>query len=531
VLFTIGGTRRPGQSDDEEVAMGFHLAEACRSNAERFGPAPALIIDGGTVTHRELFERSGRSAAALAARGIGRESRVGYLDKNGAEFFDLFVGVARTASVLVPLNWRLTARELGVIVGDAGLELLVVGAAFVDLAAEAVGAAGRDVPTLVIGAGYEEWRDAPNPRVVDAPPDPRDVVLQLYTSGTTGRPKGVLLDHVNLGRTASVAPQWSVDRTSVSLLATPVFHIGGSSWGVVALGQGAASVVVAELRPAELLETMEHHRVTNAFLVPSILQMLCAVPGAAERDWSALRSIAYGASPITTTALRRTIEVFGTDLFQLYGMTETTGAICQLDARDHDPDGPRAHLMRSAGRPYPWVELRVVDSRTGEPMPTGEVGEVRIRGEQVTRGYWQRPEETAATIDADGWLHTGDGGYLDAEGYLFLTDRIKDMIVSGGENVYPVEVEDVLAAHPTVIDVAVIGVPDPKWGETVKAVVVRRGEVGADELAAHCREHLAGYKLPRSFDFVDELPRNASGKVLKRELRAPYWVSAGRTIG
>jgi long-chain acyl-CoA synthetase len=278
-----------------------------------------------------------------------------------------------------------------------------------------------------------------------------------------------------------------------------------------------------------VLDQLERLRVTNAVFVPTMLRLLTAVPGAAGRDYSALRSIAYGASPITTPVLKAALGTFRCSLYGIYGLTESTGGVVQLDPADHEPDGPRAHLLRSAGRPLPWVELRVVDPDTGAEREPGEVGEVWLRAPNVMRGYHGRPEETAAALTRDGWLRTGDGGYLDGEGYLFLTDRIKDMIVSGGENVYPVEVEEALAQHPDVAEVAVIGVPDERWGETVKALVVLRSgaEPEPGELVAFARERLAGYKLPRSLDFVDDLPRTPSGKVLKRELRARY--AAGRS--
>jgi long-chain acyl-CoA synthetase len=252
--------------------------------------------------------------------------------------------------------------------------------------------------------------------------------------------------------------------------------------------------------------------------------MLSAVPGAAERDFSALRSIAYGASPITTPVLKAALRTFRCPLFGVYGLTETTGGVVQLEPEDHDAEGPREHLLRSAGRPRPWMELRVVEPESGSPLPAGAVGEVWMRGPNVMAGYANRPEATAAALTDDGWLRTGDGGYLDDEGYLFLTDRIKDMIVTGGENVYPVEVEEALSQHPAVAEVAVIGVPDERWGEAVKALVVTHpGAVAsADALVAFTRERLAGYKLPRSIDFVEELPRTPSGKVLKHELRDRY---------
>jgi long-chain acyl-CoA synthetase len=349
--------------------------------------------------------------------------------------------------------------------------------------------------------------------------EPDDVVFQLYTSGTTGVPKGVLTTNGNLAGFGRVSDAWRVDAESVFMVAMPLFHIGGTGAFLVAFMQGARTILIRAIVPEELLETMESERISNGFLVPTVLQMLCAVPGAADRDWSALRSIAYGASSITTTTLKAVLETFKCPLFQLYGLTETTGAIVQLEAADHE----REHLLRSAGRPYPWMQLKVVDPSTGEERPVGEVGEVRVKGPAVMAGYFERPAETEAAF-VDGWLCTGDGGYLDSEGYLFLTDRIKDMIVTGAENVYPIEVEEALASHPGVGEVAVIGIPDERWGERVTAVIVPRGagELDADELVAYARERLAGYKLPRNVFFTEALPKTASGKVLKRDLRQTY---------
>jgi long-chain acyl-CoA synthetase len=346
----------------------------------------------------------------------------------------------------------------------------------------------------------------------------------MYTSGTTGVPKGVLTTHRNLAAAAETSPRWGFDADTVSLTPLPMFHIGGIGWAFLGLWNGASTILVSEFAAEAVLDLLEGERVTNAVFVPTMLQMLAAVPGAAQRDYSALRSIAYGASPITTPVLKAALRTFRCALFGIYGLTETTGAAVQLDAADHDPDGPRDHLLRSVGRPYPWVELRIVDPLTRAACGPHEVGEVWLRAPNVMAGYFNRPEETAAALTADGWLRTGDGGYLDEAGYLFLTDRIKDMIVSGGENVFPVEVEEALAQHPAVDQVAVIGVPDERWGETVKALVVlRTGAVAsADELTAFARERLAGYKLPRSVDFVSDLPRTPSGKVLKRELRERF---------
>jgi long-chain acyl-CoA synthetase len=365
------------------------------------------------------------------------------------------------------------------------------------------------------------------------PSEPGDVAMQLYTSGTTGLPKGVMLANANLGALIGrVGAGWSLDATSVNLVAMPLFHIGGSGWALVGMNSGCHSILVREFVPGEILDLLVRHRVTNALFVPAMLQFMADVPGAASRDYAALRSIVYGAAPITNEVLLRAMRTFRCGFIQVYGLTESTGAITELGPEDHDPEGPRVRLLRSAGKPFPWVEIRMVDPATGQDCPPGQVGELWTRSPQNMRGYWQKPADTAAALVADGWLRTGDAGYRDPEGYIFLTDRVKDMIITGGENVYPAEVENALSGHPAVADVAVIGVPDDRWGETVKAIVVRRP--GTDpspaEIIAYAREQLAHFKCPTSVDFMDALPRNPSGKILKRELREPHWKGRERRI-
>jgi long-chain acyl-CoA synthetase len=514
------------------MAQARPLVEMFGDLARRRRDHPALVGATRTVTYGELWERGNRVAHALTAAGVGEGERVAYLDLNHPEFFEVMLGAAEIGAAIAPLNFRLTPPEMGRIVADAEAKVLVVGPAF-EAALPAIEAEAPGLTRVVrTGDDYESWLAAAS----DADPERAirgdDVVLQLYTSGTTGLPKGVMLTNDNCSALLDVAEAWNVDETSVSLVAMPLFHIGGSGWANVSLARGGTNVLVPMIDPVGLLDTIEKSRITNAFLVPAVLQMLCAVPGAEDRDFSSIRSIAYGASPITSAALSRSLEVFRAPLFQVYGLTETTGAITELSSGDHDPGGPRQHLMRSAGKPYPWVEIKAVDPVTGKDCGTDEVGEIRIRSVQNSPGYWRRPDETAAVFDGDGWLHTGDAGYLDADGYLFLTDRIKDMIVTGAENVYPIDVESALSEHPDVVDVAVIGVPDERWGETVKAVVVRRpgSELTEGALLDWARDRVAGFKRPRSVDFVDELPRNPSGKLLKRVLREPYWQGVGRTI-
>ncbi len=510
---------------------GFRLGDLVRGGEAARRAAPALVQGPVTRTYADLDARSSQVAQALLAAGVRAGDRVPVLAKNCIELVEVVFGALKMGAVAAPVNWRLTAPEVAAVLADSGAPLVVAGA---DLEAVARAATdGRDVRVVVLGEEYESWLGAQPATDPASPETDHTVVLQLYTSGTTGAPKGVMLDHANLSVLARASSTLQFGPGSVNLVAMPMFHIGGIGPALIGLYAGARSVVVAEFEPVAVLDLLERERVTNAFLVPAALAMLAAVPGAADRDWSALESLSYGASPITATSLRTIMATFRTPMMQVYGMTETTGAIVQLDPADHDPGGPREYLLRSAGKAYDGIELRIVDPATGAPLPSGTVGELLVRGDAVTPGYWGRPAETAAARTDDGWLHTGDAGYLDPDGYLFLTDRIKDMIVSGAENVYPIEVENVLAEHPDVADVAVIGVPDQRWGEAIKAVVVpRAGAVlDPDELLAWSRGRLAGYKRPRSVDIVTALPRNPSGKILKRELRAPYWAGVGRSIG
>jgi long-chain acyl-CoA synthetase len=497
------------------------VADVVREHARLRGDHVAVRHGDAALTYAQLDERSSRLANALCALGAGEGSRVAYLGRSAPEVVELLFAVSKIGAVLVPLNWRLSTPELAAVLQDAGAPVLVAAPPYLDVTAELTQPLG--VRVVAVGPEYDRLLAAHGATDPGRRGEAHDVVVQMYTSGTTGVPKGVLTTHRNLAAAAETSPYWHFDAASVSLTPLPMFHNGGIGWAFLGLWHGATTIIVSEFDAADVLDTFERQRVTNAVLVPTMLQLLTAVPGAADRDFSALRSIAYGASPITTPVLKAALRTFGCSFFGVYGLTESTGGVVQLEPEDHDPDGPRAHLLRAAGKPLPWVEVRVVDPATGVDLNPHGVGEVWLRAPNVMAGYFNRPDETAAAL-VDGWLRTGDGGYLDDEGYLFLTDRIKDMIVSGGENVYPIEVEEALAQHPDVADVAVIGAPDERWGETVMALVVPRPGTAptADELVAYARERLAGYKLPRIVRLVDELPRTPSGKVLKRELRERY---------
>ena len=519
--------------------MRWTLAGIVRTHAAERGAHPMLTVGDRTVTYRAMDEASSRIAQGLLAEGVGPQDRVAFLAKNGPEYFEVLFGGAKVNAVNVAVNWRLAPAEMEYTINDAQAKLLFLGPEFLPHLEAIEGRLATVKTIIVLGSShprhesYGAWvaRHAPDDPGLESAPD--DVAMQLYTSGTTGLPKGAMLANENLGAILPYASgPWEMDATSVNVVAMPLFHIGGSGWALCGMWNGAHSILFREFVPAEILDGLERHRVTNALFVPAMLQVLAGVPGAADRDYSQLRAIVYGASPITDEVLLRAMQTFRCPFIQVYGLTESTGAITELPAADHDPGGPRARLLRSAGKPYPWVELRIVDPDTGRDRPTGEVGELWTRSVQNMKGYWNRPDETARALAPGGWLRTGDAGFMDAEGYVFLTDRVKDMIVSGAENVYPAEVENALAGHPDIADVAVIGVPHERWGETVKAIVVRRSgsDPGAEEIIEYARARLAHYKCPTSVDWADALPRNPSGKILKRQLREPYWKGRDRRI-
>jgi long-chain acyl-CoA synthetase len=514
------------------------LGEQIRQHARSRPDHAALFCDGRSQTFAELHHRSNRVAQGLQAEGVRAQDRVAFLEINGFEYFEVLYGCGKINAVNVAVNWRLAPPEVAFIVNDSGARILFVGKQFLPLIEQIESDLQGVTRIVAIGehphyGSYETWlsRQPDEDPLVPAAPD--DICMQLYTSGTTGLPKGAMLTNANLGTLVpAVGPLIDFDEQAVSLVCLPLFHIGGSGWALLgALNVGGTSLIAPSAEPRLLLDLMEGQRATHALLVPALMNFLNQVPGAGDRDWSALKHIVYGASPITESVLKTSMEIFKCSFWQVYGLTETTGAIVALPPEDHEPDGPRAHLLRSAGRPYPWVEVRIADPETGAEVPTGQVGEVWARSAQNMKGYWHRDPDTASAF-VEGWFRTGDAGYVDEEGYIYLTDRIKDMIISGGENIYPIEVENVIADHPDVADVGVIGVPDERWGETVKAVVVARPGTSptAEGIIAFARQRLGGFKCPTSVDFTDVLPRTPSGKILKRELREPYWKGQERHV-
>lgn len=495
----------------------YRLRDQARDWARSRPHHPAFVRGWRVQTFAELDDRADRVARGLVAAGLRPGDRVALLLANAVETFEALLGCARAGLVAVPLNWRLAPAELNEVAADAAPRATLVEPRTAHLF-PALRAVPGSLVDLELGPTYEAWlAAAPRVDLPALPEDPDRVVLQVYTSGTSGRPKGVLLTDRNLGtKTVGVVPWWGLEPSSRTLVATPLFHVGALSWGLAGLVAGSTSVLAADADPGTLLRHLERDEVTHTFLVPAIIDRLCAEAPPGSR-FPHLRRLLYGASPISAATQRAAHELFGPVLTQLYGMSETTGAFTEMPA---DPAvGPESPLWRSAGRPYPWVELEVRDPQTGARCGVGQFGEVWTRSAQNSPGYAGRPEDTAALYAEDGWLRTGDGGHLDEDGLLYLTDRVKDLIISGGENVYPAEVERVLREHPGVAEAVAVGVPDDRWGEVVAAVVVPREGLDPDELTAWAGSRLAGYKRPRHVVVVEDLPRNAAGKVLRRRLR------------
>jgi acyl-CoA synthetase (AMP-forming)/AMP-acid ligase II len=482
----------------------------------RMTPNRRVVDD---LTWAQLHVQALRVASALVRDGVGVQERVVYLGKNDARFFAYLFGCALVGAVPTPLNWRLTPDEIAAMVADCRARVV-----FADPDLTGV----VRVPHVVSLGQLEDWLGpAEDPGI---PAEPDHVAFQLYTSGTTGRPKGAMFANGTNLRVLldDVAAEWGFVPGDVSLLAMPLFHMGGLAWALTGMTRGARGVVMRDFEPRAVLDTMERERVTTAFCVPAMLAALCSVAGI-DRRALALRQMVYSGSPISAAALTIAMKALRCDFVQIYGMTEATGAFAQLSAAEHDP--AHAAVLRSAGRPYPWVEVRVL-GQDGIDVPEGEIGEIATRSEQNFVGYWNRSGETAAALTEDGWLHTGDLGHLDDEGRIHLVDRAKDLIITGGENVYPAQVEEVLAAHPDLAEVAVIGVPDERWGETVRAVVVPRAGARIDpaEVIAFARDRLAHFKCPTGVVVAESLPRTATGKVIKAELREPYWRGHDRRI-
>jgi len=512
------------------------LADITRSQAKVRPGEIAQVFEDRRTSFGDLDTRASQVANGLIAMGIKPQARIGYIGMNSDLFFETVFGSFKANIVLVGINWRLAPPEIVYVLNDAGAEVLFVGAEFLPLI-EPIRSQLTSVKHFIAidgphgdWPGFQAWRDSQS--TVDPMLDIKgdDDVIQLYTSGTTGNPKGVQLTNQNYvsffdhGQQAS----WgNYDAGEVALCAMPNFHVAGLNAGVMAVAQGAKSIIMKQVDPVKVLDLIERERINAMFLVPAVIQFVVAVPGIETRDLSSLTRVFYGASPISEEVLLTAQRLLKCGFTQLYGLTETVGAGTYLPPEAHDPAKGK---LRSCGLPYPGFVVEVLDEN-GQPVPQGKVGEITIQAPTVMKGYWGKPEATAKSI-VNGKFYTGDAGFFDEDGYLYIYDRVKDMIVSGGENIYPAEVENALMSHPAIADTAVIGVPDDKWGEAVKGMVVLKPGTSAtaDEIIAFTKTRIASYKTPKSIDFIQALPRNPSGKILRRELREPFWAGKERRV-
>jgi acyl-CoA synthetase (AMP-forming)/AMP-acid ligase II len=494
--------------------------------------AVAFEQDGARITYGEADLLTRQLIALFQSYGIAKGDRLAWLGKNEMIYYLSYIAAARMGAVMVPIGWRLAAPEIAFMLTDTGAKLVLAGSEFAAIASEVA----REVPArpAVIEGTAARAEAARLDPASYSPPASDEPVLQLYTSGTTGNPKGAMLSNRNLLGTRNRGlqaglPWFFYEPDDCILLCMPCAHIGGTGLMNIGIANGVRNLVQAEFTPTGVLEAIEGGA-THLFIVPAALQMVVQHPQAATTDFSNLKFLIYGAAPMPLELLKEAVATMpNAGFLQAYGMTETSGTISALLPEDHSLQGNQR--MRSAGKALPGVEIEVRGADNVE-VPRGTIGEVCVRSPTNTAGYWQLPEATAKTIDPDGWLHTGDAGIMDEDGYIYIQDRIKDMIISGGENVYPAEVENAIFGHPAVAEVAVIGIPSAKWGEEVKACVVPKPGVTIDEddIITWARSRIAAFKAPKSVDVIDVMPRNASGKILRRQLRAPYWEGQERQV-
>jgi acyl-CoA synthetase (AMP-forming)/AMP-acid ligase II len=476
----------------------------------------AIVGARSRCTYAELNRLADQAATGLARLGIGPGDRVAWLGRNDIAYVVTFLAVRRRGACLAGLNWREAREELRRACGLLQPALLITDAVGADDAAALADA----VPHVIVADSDNlAWRDIePDPAAVLVADDEDDCLL-YFTSGATGRPKAVRHSYgrVNAALRSTMLPGFAGD--AVLLIIPPVFHVAGAVWAAQSLLAGATMVFAGpDTTTVELIAAVG---VTHALMVPTLIQMVLDEQDRSGVATPSLQLVAYGTSPISSTLLTRAMEHLGCSFTQMYGSTEAGGIISGLAVEDHVVYGPHSGRLRSAGQPLPGVTVKVIDPMTGGDLPTGEIGELVVHTPWTMRGYWHNDEATARVLDSGGWLHTHDAAQLDADGYLYLSGRLDDVIITGGENVHPGEVEEVLAALPGVAGASVVGIPDPHWGEMVVAAVIASGEASLTEqqVIDHCRTHVAGYKCPRRVLFVDELPRNATGKIVRARIR------------
>jgi acyl-CoA synthetase (AMP-forming)/AMP-acid ligase II len=518
-----------------------HLTQGVHRAMRQHPDRPATVCGSRRQNHAQFADRVARMAGALQQLGMNAGDRVGILSLNSDRYLELYFAVWWGGGVVNPINTRWSAGEIAHSIDHCDTRILAVDETFAPLVVD-LSERSRSLRTIIhAGDGprpsgmfaYEQLI-ADHAPVTDALRCDGDLAGVFYTGGTTGFPKGVMLSHANLYSGALVGLiEGLAQEGDIGLHSAPMFHLADGAFSLMLTLRGCTHVMVPSFQPERVLDAIQAERISCLVLAPTMMQMLVDHPRLSAYQLDSLQTIFYGASPISEALLERVVQSLpGTRFFQAYGQTEMSPIVSILRPEFHTAEGHRLGKLRSAGRPAMCVEVKIVDADTRE-LPRGEVGEILARGPGVMQGYWNDPEQTSAAL-RDGWVHTGDGAYMDEDGFIFVVDRVKDMIVSGGENVYSAEVENAIALHPAVAMCAVIGIPDEHWGEAVHAYVVCKPgtpAIDADSVKAHCRALIAGYKCPRSVEFRDALPVTGTGKVLKNALRDPYWRGQFRRIG
>ena len=489
-------------------------------------PEKAALVDGrGAISFARLDERSNRVANLILGHGVPARSNIGFLGKNSSLYFELLFGINKAGSTMSPMNWRLAAPELAAVIADAEAPLMFVDRDLTPLIEAVQAISPRPFKVISLDPlDADSALDQALAGVSDVDPrmplDVEQAALLIYTSGTTGKPKGVELTHrgfhyMRLCEHLEPALQWQDD--DVMMMVMPNFHLVGSGLSIQSLYNGGTLSILPQLDPGQLIHVIQRDRPSIVALVPTAIQMVLDHPDAKTADFSSLRLVMYAGSPISSHLLARALREMKCKFMQFYGATESSGAISLLRPEQHVIDDE--NKLKSCGTPLPLIDVKFVDAN-GVEVPEGAIGELIVRSPALFGGYWKQPETTAAVLN-NGWYKTGDAGRRDAEGLLYLVDRVKDMIVTGGENVYSAEVEQVLAKHPGVRMCAVIGLPDEKWGERVVAMIMPTDghKPTQDEIISHCRQYIAGYKVPKEVRLVDAFPMTATGKVLKRVVR------------
>jgi len=515
------------------------LADIADLHARATPDRIALVADDRRVSYAALAKRSDRVANALVAAGLARQARVAMLGMDRESSYEVLFGCAKAEMVLLGINWRLEASEIAYIVQDSDAELLFITPEVSAMVEGFLSSCPRVKAVIVFDDTserypvYHAWRDAQPAERAARPIDGAQAVVQVYTSGTSGRPKGVVLSHrcfLDVIREVVRAGDELIDWQphDVTLLALPTFHVGGLWFAIHGLVNGATNVVMKAFHGATALALIEQHAITKVAFVPAMIRFMLSEPTCKTANLASVDQLIYGGSPMPRPLLERARQLFPCRFMQNYGLSETTNMAVFLSSAEHlDLANPR---LAAAGKPLRGIAVRILDP-DGRALPPGQTGEIAFQTAAHMLEYWKLPEETKNTL-VDGWIHTGDAGYVDDDGFVYVTDRIKDLIISAGENIYPAELERVLVQHADIADVAVIGIPDDRWGEVPIAIVVARpgATLTKADVMGFARTHLASFKMLRTVELVDALPRNPSGKVLRRVLREPYWAGRAKRV-